>query len=90
VGLQEVAAVYDAMITHRGMGPREVDELLIWEIAVALGVHKDGSDDDGEEAEPRHLARARQRARAMQGLGEMPEPSEPDKLAVATMTQALG
>lgn len=80
--------MYDAMLTHRNLGPREVDEMLIWEIAVALGVHRDAEGSD--TGEPRNVQRARARARAMQGIGEMPEPETPNYGEVAVLSQAAG
>jgi hypothetical protein len=42
VGLGEAAALYKALADARGLHPRQVDRLEVWECAVLLGVEAGG------------------------------------------------
>jgi hypothetical protein len=57
-----VAVLYDALAELRGIGPREADELEIWECATLLGVGKAAAD-------PRHSS-AQRRARGVSLLAQ--------------------
>jgi hypothetical protein len=61
---------------QRGITPRDADQMEIWEIAVALGVHK---EDVIDERLPRNVRMAIQRANAVAAGEEIPEPKAPDR-----------
>lgn len=72
-----VEPVYKAMMKVHGMGPRDVDQLYIWEIASLLGV----GDDTGKGRTGRELIR--QRIMHSRGLGPAPkaQPVDPEVLS---------
>lgn len=64
-----------------GLTPREVDELELWEVAVALGA-------DQADADPHALLRAR--VAHAQGQAPKPEARVMSREEFETLTQALG
>lgn len=86
-GVHEIAVLYAAMMDARSIGPREVDEMELWECAVALGVLADPTGENGKEAhrKSRSAELIRQRIEAARNP-DAPEPEvhpvNPDTLAV--------
>lgn len=73
------------MLNARGMSPRDVDELTLWECAVALGCMTDPTGEKAIEAnrKSRSMDLIRQRIAASKGEGPAPEvqPVSADTLA---------
>jgi hypothetical protein len=85
-GLEHIASVYSALAEHRNIGPREADDLYLWEIAVLLGLHK--TPEQSAPAGPHDHLRRRLEAAA---AGE-PEPGwgDPSPEEVAQMMALMG
>lgn len=94
-GVLDSAAIYHALFTvsQGRIGPRDADEMLIWEIAVLLGVSKELESESDSSASDDWQARgvelARQRAAYARGEGEKPEARPLSKSAFAAMSGAL-
>lgn len=90
VGLEDVASVYEALFlrSHGNIGPRQADQLFMWEAAILLGVHHPAKEEDQDQPprEPRHQRRKStgppgdyhrlliERDLHARGLGPPPEP----------------
>lgn len=93
--LDDVAGVYEALwrVSQGSMGPRQADELEIWEVAILLGVHRTEEDDD-KPAKPKSAADhrrelLRQRWAHHKGEGPAPEPKPMSAEELAQITKAL-
>src|SRR5690606_4941175 len=88
-GVYDVAVLYEALADARNMGPREVDELFLWECAVLLKVHrpaKDGDDATPAPKDSRAERLERLKARVAHARGEGPKP-EADVMTADALTE---
>lgn len=86
-GLADLAKVYQELFRVSGgnIGPREADQLHIWEIGVLFGRAEELApvETEGEPAKvvdfhQHALAKIEQRIRAAEGTGPQPQPSSLD------------
>lgn len=95
--LYEDSVLYKALFdaSQGRIGPRDADDLEIWEIATLLGVSEpnDASSDDSvvRSASPSTSSRARLRQRVAhaRGLAPKPEAQAMSQTAFSQLTKAL-
>lgn len=78
------------MLDARGMSPRDVDELALWECAVALGVLTDPTGEKAIEADRKQRSRdlIRQRMAAAEAVKRGEKPPEIEVRPVSADTLA--
>jgi hypothetical protein len=99
LGLSEVAGIYAALFLKSGgaMGPRAIDELELWEVAVLLQAtyttDKDSSPKTGKtrshQGDDDRYRLIRERDAYAKGLGPKPEPRPVDPTVLEALKGAM-